>query len=199
MSPRAARLLRGTLLGTVATLLAALSHSWAGGAVPAPLALVLGGMFACLVGTMAVGRRTAARRMPLVRTAVAVAIGQLAFHLGFSLLGGGGQVLAREGHHHEAIVAIVSDPDAAVARGGAAMWLAHLAAGVLTVLYLRRLEARVWLLLARAAVRAFRVLAVRVAIRAVRAPRIVFALRAPHGAPLHGAVARRGPPLAAFA
>ncbi|TPX01118.1 hypothetical protein FJ656_29225, partial [Schumannella luteola] len=78
-----------------------------------------------------------------MRTITAVTISQLAFHLVFSLLGSGATVTASGGHHHE-LFALVSDPAAAVAQGGAAMWLAHLVAGALTVGYLRGLESRVW-------------------------------------------------------
>jgi hypothetical protein len=193
VTPRASRLLRGTLLGSVATLLAALSHSWAGGVVPDPLALALGAVFASAVGTAVVGRRGS-----LARTAIAVAVGQLAFHLAFSLLGSGASVVVHAGHH-PSVAAIVADPSGAVARGGAAMWLAHLAAGVLTVLYLRHLERRVWGLLARLGWRLVEVLGIRVP---VRAPRTVAAAASPRirpTAPLRGAIARRGPPLLASA
>lgn len=194
MTPRASRLLRGTLLGSTATLLAALSHSWAGGVVPDPLALALGAVFASAVGTVAVGRRGS-----LVRTAVAVAIGQLAFHLAFSLLGSGASVVAHAGHH-ASVAAIVADPSAAVARGGAAMWLAHLTAGVLTVLYLRHLERRVWSLLSRVGWRVVAALGIRVP--APRTPRSAIALVSPRtlrASPLRGAIALRGPPVLASA
>lgn len=188
MTPRASRLLRGTLLGSVATLLAALSHSWAGGTVPGPLALGLGAVFAAAVGTVAVGRRGS-----LLRTAVAVAVGQLAFHLAFSLLGGGASVVGHAGHH-ASVAAIVADPSSAVARGGAAMWLAHLAAGVLTVLYLRHLERRVWELLARLGWRVVAALGIRVPAATPRAAVAVGRLPLRRVAPLRGAIALRGPP-----
>lgn len=188
MTPRAARLLRGTLLGSVATLLAALSHTWAGGVVPDPLALALGAVFASAVGTAAVGRRGS-----LLRTAVAVAIGQLAFHLVFSLLAGGASVVVHAGHH-ASVAAIVADPSSAVARGGAAMWAAHLAAGVLTVLYLRHLERRVWMLLARLGWRVLAALGIRVPALAAATIAVATAPRIRPAAPLRGAIARRGPP-----
>lgn len=193
MTPRASRLLRGTLLGSVATLLAALSHTWAGGVVPDPLALALGAVFASAVGTIAVGRRGS-----LARTATAVAIGQLAFHLAFSLLGSGASVVVHAGHH-ASVAAIVADPSAAVARGGAWMWLGHVAAGVLTVLYLRHLERRAWTLLARIGWRVVAVLGIRVPAVAPRALVAASPALAPAAAPLRGAVALRGPPLLASA
>lgn len=191
MTPRASRLLRGTLLGSVATLLAALSHSWAGGAVPDPLALALGAVFASFVGTVAVGRRGS-----LTRTAVAVAIGQLAFHLVFSLLGSGAAVSGAAGPHaHHVMPTITANPLEAVERGGAWMWLAHVAAGVLTVLYLRHLERRVWSVLAGSALRALRVLDLAPAAMPAAPGAPLSAPAALHGVRLRHAISRRGPPL----
>ncbi|MCS0499130.1 hypothetical protein [Protaetiibacter mangrovi] len=196
MTPRASRLLRGTLLGGVATLLAAVSHLVGGGPAPTGIALVLGGVFAGAVGTIAVGRIVAGRRVGLVRTITAVTISQLAFHLVFSLLGSGATVTASGGHHHE-LFALVSDPAAAVAQGGAAMWLAHLVAGALTVGYLRGLESRVWAVLARVGGFLLRVLGIRTPRPANRRPRPVAGRRdIPVSETLRTAISRRGPPLA---
>jgi len=201
MTPRAARLARGALLGTVATLLAALSHLAGGGPAPSGLALVLGTVFATGVGTIAlgrvaVGRDAAARRRGLTRTAVAVGVVQLGFHLGFSLLGTGGAATA-SGPHHHALVAIAADPGTAVAQGGAAMWLAHLAAGVLTVVYLRHLERRVWAVLARLGAFLLRLVGLRMPQQPARRPRSAVSrdVRPPASALLRDAIARRGPPL----
>lgn len=196
MTPRAARLLRGALLGTVATLLAAVSHAAGGGPVPSALALVLGGAFATAVGTVALGRVAAGRRSSLLRTSLAVGIAQLAFHLGFSLLGTGASVRQTGGHHH-GLVSIAADPAAAVAQGGAAMWLAHLLAGLATVLYLRHLESRVWAVLARVGGTLLRALGIRMPQQPARRPlpavsRTLF----PASVLLRDAIARRGPPAA---
>lgn len=190
MESRASRLLRGIILGSVATLLAALSHTWAGGLVPGTLALVLGGVFASAVGVAAVGRR----RTSLVRTVAGVGIAQLAFHLVFSLLSTGGTVVSTAGHHH-ATAAILTAPADAVAQGGIAMWMAHLVAGVLTVAYLRRLEALVWALIARVGGFLVRVLEVRP--EPVAVPRTLVASRPmPRPRSILGAsIARRGPPV----
>ena len=195
MTPRASRLLRGTLLGSVATLLAALSHTWAGGVVPGVLALTLGAVFASAVGVAAVGRRGSLRG-----TAIAVAIGQFAFHLAFSLLGSGASVSTAASGHHHAMPSITASPLEAVERGGVWMWLAHLAAGALTVLYLRHLERRLWSVLARLGWRLVASLGI-----AVPAPRVsgqratAFASRVLTAVPLRGGSALRGPPLGAFA
>ena len=196
MTPRAVRLLRGTLLGTVATLLAALSHVAGGGPTPSGLALVLGGVFATAVGTITLGRVAAGRRTPLTRTMIAVALAQLAFHLGFSLLGTGGAVSSTGGHHH-ALVSIAADPASAIAQGGVGMWLAHLVAAVATVLYLRHLEARVWAVLARFGGFLVRALGIRMPQQPARRPLpAVFRDLLPATAVLRDAIARRGPPAA---
>lgn len=195
MTPRASRLLRGTLLGSVATLLAALSHSWAGGVVPGALALTLGAVFASAVGVIAVGRRGS-----LAGTAIAVAIGQLAFHLVFSLLGSGASVTAAASGHTHGMPAISAGPLEAIERGGTGMWMAHLAAGVLTVLYLRHLERRVWSVLARLGWRLVATLGISVS--ASPAPGRTTTISSSDVltvAPLRGGSALRGPPLGALA
>ena len=199
MSPRAARLLRGALLGGVATVLAAVSHLVGGGPAPSGVALVLGGVFATAVGTIAVGRARPGRRtLTLPRTIAGVAISQLAFHLVFSLLGQGAAVTVAGEHH--GVASFAADPGAAVAQGGAAMWAAHLVAGVLTVLYLRRLEERVWAVLARLGGLAVRALRIRTspvsAEPRMAATRVV---RVPAASALLETIARRGPPVTARA
>ena len=192
MESRAARLLRGILLGSVATLLAAISHTWAGSVSPGPLALVLGTVFASAVGVAVLGRK---RRVSLPRIAVGVAISQLAFHLMFALLGGGADVVMTSGHH-PTVAAFVASPGEAIARGGAAMWLAHLAAGVLTIAYLRTLERLVWALLARAAGYLVRTLSIRIDPVATPARVVVTSTPdAPLAERLRVTIARRGPPV----
>ncbi|PZQ88218.1 MAG: hypothetical protein DI534_12195 [Leifsonia xyli] len=199
MTPRAARLLRGMLLGGVATLLAAASHLAGGGPAPSPIALVLGGVFATAVGTIAVGRRVAGRPLGLIRTAVAVAIAQLAFHLAFSLLGTGATV-SSTGAHHNRMFALVADPASAVTQGGGGMWLAHLVAGVLTVAYLRRLEGRVWAILARLGGFLVRSLGIRIPSPTGRpAARAAQHLGGHAVTALRDAITRRGPPRVACA
>lgn len=194
MSPRAVRLLRGALLGGVATVLAAVSHLVGGGPAPTAIALLLGGVFSTAVGTVAVGQVRAGRRaLTLPRTIAGVAVGQLAFHLVFSLLGQGAAVTIAG--HHGSLVALAADPVHAVVQGGAGMWTAHLVAGVLTVLYLRHLEARVWAVLAQLGglvVRALHVTAVAPASGSPRVP-LVRSTRVPASV-LRDVIARRGPP-----
>lgn len=193
MSPRAERLLRGSLLGAVATTLAALSHGWADGYGPSALSLVLGVVFASAVGTLAFGRRHDGRRLPLPRIVVAVGLGQLAFHTGFSLLGTGATVTTHGGHH---ATIVLSGAGAHVAHEGTGMWAAHTVAGILTVTYLTHLERRVWGLLTQLARFVLRPVAV-VPRRVVGGRRLIASVRPPaRPVPaLRGGVARRGPPL----
>ncbi len=195
MTPRAARLLRGALLGTVTTLLAAVSHAAGGGPVPSGLALLLGSVFATGVGTIILGRLEAGRRSSPVRTALAVGVAQLAFHLGFSLLGTGGAVSSTGAHHH-ALLAIAADPAAAIAQGGVGMWVAHVAAAGATVLYLRHLEGRVWAVLARFGGFLVRVLGIRMPQQPALQPRPAVCRTLPRASTLlRDAIARRGPPV----
>src|SRR3954470_230067 len=82
---RAQRLARGWIVGLVATTVAAVSHSLAGGYQPGALSFVTALVFAGMLGTVVIGRRPS-----LPRLTIAVGMSQLAFHLVFSLLGSGG-------------------------------------------------------------------------------------------------------------
>lgn len=93
MQTRWSRVLRGLGAGTAATLVAAASHSVAGGRTPSLVAVTLALFFAVFV-SIAVG----GRGISLVRLAASVVVSQLAFHLVFSTVGGAGDV-ASSGHH----------------------------------------------------------------------------------------------------
>jgi len=79
---RAQRLARGWVVGLVATTVAAVSHSLAGGYRPGVLSFGTALVFAGMLGTLVIGRRPS-----LPRLSVAVGMSQLAFHLLFALLG----------------------------------------------------------------------------------------------------------------
>src|SRR4051794_5358082 len=81
---RAQRLARGWIVGLVATTVAAVSHSLAGGYTPGALSFGTALVFAGMLGTVVIGRRPS-----LPRLSAAVGVSQLAFHLLFSLLGSG--------------------------------------------------------------------------------------------------------------
>ena len=135
MATRWARFARGWLAASFATLIAAASHAAAGGIAPnlvsVALALAFSGV-ACIALT--------GRSLSLVRTSLAVGGSQLAFHLLFSSLGGatGAAGVAGGAHDHAASsLALISTTPAHHTDGW--MWLAHLAAAVLTVVVLREI------------------------------------------------------------
>ena len=205
MHARAQRLARGWIVGLVATTVAAVSHSLAGGYRPGILSLGVALVFAGMLGTAVIGLRPS-----LPRLAVAVGVSQLAFHLLFSLLGtgaaasssgsGGGMPgmpamdpspiptpLASSAHDH------LADPG---------MWIAHALAAVLTVLFLRHAELAVWSMLGRLG----RVLVTRLTVllaplptdAPVRIPAWPTVALARVDRLLVASASRRGPPLLAF-
>lgn len=192
MHSRGARLARGWTIGALATALAALSHAVAGGGTPSGLALVTGVIFGGMLATLAVGRRPS-----LPRLAIAVGGSQLAFHALFSLLGTAGSVSV-SGHQHGAPMTMTMAATAHVE--GPAMWLAHAAAGAVTLALLQGAERAAWRLLthlARLVVAPFRTRAAaphpvprRLAPLRFAAPALLLA-RA-----LSALVSRRGPPVA---
>lgn len=192
MHSRGARLTRGWVIGSFATALAALSHAVAGGGTPSGLALVAGVVFGGMLATLAVGRRPS-----LPRLTIAVGGSQLAFHALFSLLGTSGTVAA-SGHAHGAPLAMSMGP--ATHGEGAGMWLAHAAAGVVTLAMLQGAERAAWRLLtelARLVVAPFRAqgaaphpVPARLAPLTIASP-IPLLARA-----LSAGVSRRGPPVA---
>ncbi len=144
MLSRAERLARGGIVGGFATATAAVSHAVAGGYSPNALSLIAGALFSGMLATFAIGRRPS-----LPRLAVVVGIGQLAFHLLFSLLGGG-SATPDPGRMPMADMGPVSVHPAMAAHDHLAdprMWLAHTVAAVLTIAFLRRVEQAVWSLL----------------------------------------------------
>ena len=207
MPARAQRLARGWIVGLVATTIAAVSHSLAGGYQPGVLSFGMALVFAGMLGTLVIGRRPS-----LPRLSVAVGVSQLAFHLLFSLLGSGTVAgssapdsrfgmtgmagmgasptpapLAMSAHDH------VADPG---------MWIAHAIAAVLTVVFLRHAELAVWNMLTRLGrVLATRLTVVLVPVASSGVPRIPARpnlVRGPVERLLVASVSRRGPPLLAF-
>jgi hypothetical protein len=136
---RAARLARGGVAGAFATLTAALSHALAGTA-PSGIALGTGLVFGVVAGTFAIGRRAS-----LPRLAVAVGLAQAGYHLVFSFLTPAVATATAHGHHTSWTIEAIDPAD----RDGA-MWLAHAAAGILTLWFLRRAELALWRMLRRA-------------------------------------------------
>ena len=127
---RSVRVARGTLAALVSTFVAAFSHAIAGGPLPGAAGLALCFVFSWLVCIALVGRRW--HRM---RLAVSIAASQAMFHLLFSALGPGTASVASApgvvaGHDHGTPLLLA--PVVGHAHPAGDMWLAHLAAAVVT-------------------------------------------------------------------
>lgn len=189
MTSRQLRLVRGMLVSSAATLIAAVSHTLGGGAAPHPLLIaalgaLLTGPTAALVGS----------RRSRIRVAGAVLVAQAAFHGVFAVLGSptASRAVIETGHAHHADALL---PVAATHAPSldATMLGAHLAAAAVTTLLVWRAEA-----VARAIVSWFRLLAQHhAALVSPDHPRPVplrsIAVR-PLDRQVAAAVSRRGPP-----
>lgn len=128
MNTRQLRLVRAAVVSSVATLIAALSHTLGGGAAPHALlilavATLLTPMSALLVGV----------RHSRGRVAATVFVGQAAFHLLFQALGSptGSAPVVGGGHSHHVDLAVLGAASPATAPG-TLMLFAHVVAAVLT-------------------------------------------------------------------
>lgn len=196
MQGRSERAVRGCLLGTVAVTLAAVSHTLAGGEPPGWLGVVVALAAAWVLGTLVAGRRPS-----LPRTAVIVALAQAGFHYLFAGLGGPGvDLAARHGGHGAAAVAATGAPADSGCLTDPGMALAHLIAGLVTLLLLRRAESSAWRMLRRAVARLIRPAAPARPVGPARSR--IRPLSRPRVAPLsstHPPAPRRGPPALSFA
>lgn len=131
MSSRASRAGRGWLVALVATVVAALSHTLAGGQPPAAFgfaaSLLLAGTACALLS---------ARRQSLWRLALSVGISQVLFHALFSGMG----TPTPAAHVHAPALADL----APVHDHAGDMWLAHIGAGLVTLVLLRHAESALW-------------------------------------------------------
>lgn len=203
MTTRWARFTRGWIVAFVSTLVAAVSHTLAGGAGPGVLPIVVSLAFAGMICVVLAGRT-----LSLWRGALAVLASQFIFHGLFSLGESGGAITAdaisTSGTHQHSLL-----PGIIEATGGTAvthvghdsptMWLAHGAAAGITIVALRFGEGAFWSLFdtARLIVRALflptvtvivpPVLARRANTARVSVPRSIFVLLS--------SVWLRGPPL----
>jgi len=207
MHARAQRLARGWIVGLVATTVAAVSHSLAGGYQPGVLSFGVALVFAGLLGTAVIGRRPS-----LPRLSIAVGVSQLAFHLLFSALGGGMGAAADSSGLSSGGMSNMSAMDAtggtAIVASGhdhladPSMWIAHALAAALTIAFLRHAELAVWSMLTQLVTR----VVIRIAsagISALPAERPRPAVGSQDVSPLITRVlvasaGRRGPPLLAF-
>ena len=130
MTPRQLRLLRAASASTVATLLAAVSHTLGGGMAPHPLLVIALSAFLTPLAAVLIGPKQ--RR---VRVATTVLVAQAVFHLAFLLLGtprdtGFGVGV---GHSHHLDLSALG-PIAPSVAPDAAMLAAHIVAAALTTL-----------------------------------------------------------------
>lgn len=194
MTTRQRHALRGAAWSSIATLVAATSHTVAGG--PAPAMLLVVAMAVLLTPVTAV---LAGARPGLGRLAAAVAVGQAAFHAVFQLLGAptgqGAAIGGPHAHHGAALLLRSAAVDAGARTEDAGMYLAHAVAAALTVALLWRGEQAVRAI-ARATVSLLRrARAPRLPVSA-RPPRAVAATPPPAAASaLLSAAPRRGPPV----
>lgn len=129
MNARQLRLLRAAAVSSVATLIAALSHTIGGGAAPHPLLILAVATMIMPLSALLVGIRQSR-----TRAAVAVFLGQAAFHLVFQVLGAPtGVQVSGGGHSHHIDLALLGAASP-VAAPGAMMLFAHAVAAVLTTL-----------------------------------------------------------------
>ena len=211
MTARGLRLIRGWIGAVVATSVAAVSHSLAGGAVPELPLLLLALSLSGLACTALTGRG-----LSLWRLSAGVALSQGLFHWLFSAAAAPHAADARPGGHlaHSAglgaagLEAAALEPAAGTVLSSAAdhasplMWLGHAVAAVLTVALLRHGETAAVRLVQAVRLRVtgflplFRPLPVAPRAAALPANRPVRPLRN-LGAPLL-VMRHRGPPLRPF-
>jgi hypothetical protein len=198
MNARAQRLARGWIVGLVATTVAAVSHSLAGGYRPGILSFGLALIFAGLVGTAVIGRHPS-----LPRLSGAVVASQLAFHLLFSVLGSGSGASAPPTVGMSPMSGMDNSSTSALVVSGhdhladPSMWIAHALAAALTIAFLRHAELAVWSMLTRVLSR----------VTGVVVPALSAPVAQPTGRPsvrslvsrvLLACASRRGPPLLSF-
>jgi len=129
MSTRLSRVTRGFLAALVSTLVAAGSHTLAGGTAPGTVALVLGLATAAIVCIALTGKQ-----LSVPRLVVAVSLSQYGFHSLFSSMGDFAAAPTHaQGHVHGAVAL---GTDTAVHHTSALMWVGHAIAAVLTIVAL---------------------------------------------------------------
>lgn len=191
MSIRQLRLLRGASAASIATTLAALSHTFGGGSLPHPLLMLAVAVLLTPVAALLVGARV---RLPGLAGAVAAT--QLVFHALFEVVGGITPTGAVPGAHQHgpmvlAFAAGAGDPSLLTASPG--MLAAHVAAAVVTTALVWRGELLVQVIArwVRSLLRTLRPVAPYAEHARVPVPRV--AVRA-HARLLADCAWRRGPP-----
>jgi len=189
VNARQLRLVRAAVVSSVATLLAALSHTLGGGAAPHPLLILAVATLLTPLSALLVGVRQSRGRV-----AVAVVVSQVAFHLLFQALGSPTEVdlAGGTGHVHHLTLSALA-PASPASAPATMMLFAHAVAALLTTLVVWHGETVV-----RAVVRWVEALLRRAAVIAPvehRRPLRPRAITLPSfDAAASSAVSRRGPP-----
>ncbi len=186
MQSRWARVARGASAAIFATVIAAVSHTIAGGAAPSVFAIVVSlavSISACVL--------LAGRTLSISRLSLSVAITQALFHGVFGSL----SAPAALGHSHAASAAMAG---MGASAAHANMWFAHAVAAVITIIALRYGERAFWSLATTASLLVRRVTVAVTAI-AIATPRLVPTVGAQQVTPALGhllsSLRYRGPPL----
>lgn len=189
MTTRQLRLVRAAAVSSVATLIAAVSHTLGGGSAPHPLLILAMSTLLTPLCALLVGVRPSRPRV-----AATVLFAQAAFHLLFQVLGSPtGSAAVGAGHsHHVALDALGALPP--VAAADTTMLFAHIVAAAITTLLIWHGEA-----LLRGIARWFQTLLLRAFLSAPAEHRRPDSLRSllvrPSDAAVSAAVSRRGPPV----
>lgn len=189
MNARQLRLVRAAAVSSVATLLAALSHTLGGGAVPHMLLILAVATLLTPLSALLVGIRESRGRV-----AITVFLGQAAFHVVFQLLGSptGTAPIAGGAHAHHLDLSALSSP-APTAAPGTLMLFAHVVAAVLTTFLVWHGEAVVRAV-ARWVDALFRRASAGAPVTHRRPPRLRSTTIASFAVTISAAVPRRGPP-----
>lgn len=131
MTSRQLRLLRGATAASIATIIAAVSHTIGGGAPPHPLLVIALSVFLTPLASLIVGRTPG-----IARLSVAVLVSQTVFHVLFVALGATVSAAVTRGHQH----VLTLDPLTSTVAPDAGMLGAHIAAAALTIALLWRGE-----------------------------------------------------------
>ena len=189
MNARQLRLLRAAAVSSLATLLAALSHTFGGGAAPHPLLILAVATLLTPLSALLVGSRQSRGRV-----AAAVFVAQAAFHLLFQVLGSptGTDTVSSVGHTHQLSLDLLG-PTPSAASLSTMMLFAHAVAAALTTLLAWHGEA-----LLRSVVRWVEAMLQRAAAvvpaEHPRPPRLRSTLLPSFDAAVFAAAPRRGPP-----
>ncbi|MFI0422803.1 MFS transporter [Spongiactinospora sp. 9N601] len=199
------RCTRAAAFSAVCVILAALGHRLAGGAAPVPWTMAAGGGGALLAALALAGRERSATTISLVLMGL-----QLGLHELFSVASGAASSLTPHGYIGLPSPLPAEGPHPHVQPPGGTslgMLIAHLTASLITGLWLARGEAVLWSVLRhlgaatrRAGAAAFARLLGAPPYTGRRPLVLPLPAREPRaalgrGTPLHGTVARRGPPL----